>query len=142
MTVLRLGPVAVRAHTRTIAVGLAAAAAAVGLGVGALVVGPAPISVIEALRATVGATVDDQVAFIVGNVRAPRMLTTALAGALFALSGALMQSLTRNPLASPDFIGISAGAGAGAVAVIATTGGTSTWATAGAPQRAQCSRPP
>jgi iron complex transport system permease protein len=46
-----------------------------------------------------------------------------LVGAGFAMSGAIWQSITRNPLASPDLLGVTAGASAGAVAVI-VFGGT------------------
>ncbi|MGX2993788.1 FecCD family ABC transporter permease [Streptomyces sp. JNUCC 64] len=50
--------------------------------------------------------------------RVPRALAAALSGALFGLSGALYQRLVRNPLATPDIVGISAGAGAGATTVL------------------------
>ncbi|WP_299534163.1 iron chelate uptake ABC transporter family permease subunit [uncultured Streptomyces sp.] len=53
--------------------------------------------------------------FIVGELRLPRALIAALVGLAFGTSGALFQSLLRNPLASPDIIGISAGASAAAV---------------------------
>ncbi len=49
-------------------------------------------------------------------VRLPRALAALGAGAALGLSGALFQSLTRNPLGSPDVIGLTAGAAAGAVA--------------------------
>ncbi|MCY1568993.1 FecCD family ABC transporter permease [Staphylococcus pettenkoferi] len=43
--------------------------------------------------------------------RMPRMLITILAGAALALSGALLQSVTRNPLAEPGILGVNAGSG-------------------------------
>ncbi len=49
------------------------------------------------------------------QLRLPRALTGALVGASFGLSGAIFQTLARNPLASPDIIGIDAGASAAAV---------------------------
>ncbi|KAA5925128.1 iron chelate uptake ABC transporter family permease subunit [Achromobacter xylosoxidans] len=55
--------------------------------------------------------------WLVHTVRLPRVLTALGAGAALGLSGALFQSLTRNPLGSPDVIGLTAGASAGAVAV-------------------------
>jgi iron complex transport system permease protein len=61
---------------------------------------------------------------VVLELRLPRALTGALVGAALGLSGAITQSVTRNPLASPDVLGISAGAGAAAVAVIVLGGGT------------------
>ncbi|CAM5649425.1 putative siderophore transport system permease protein YfhA [Streptomyces avidinii] len=56
--------------------------------------------------------------YVVHRIRLPRALTALLAGALFGLSGALYQRLIRNPLATPDIVGVSAGAGAGAVTVL------------------------
>lgn len=52
--------------------------------------------------------------------RAPRMLAAACAGGLLGAAGALMQRLTGNPLAGPEVLGVSAGAGVGiAVALLA-----------------------
>ncbi|GAA4799191.1 FecCD family ABC transporter permease [Streptomyces ziwulingensis] len=53
--------------------------------------------------------------FIVGELRLPRALLALLVGCCFGLSGAVFQALLRNPLASPDVIGVSSGASAGAV---------------------------
>ncbi len=55
---------------------------------------------------------------IVNTLRLPRMLVAALVGLALGMSGGIMQGLTRNPLASPDIMGISAGAGLVAVALI------------------------
>jgi iron complex transport system permease protein len=59
---------------------------------------------------------DPTTLLVVRELRLPRALVGLLAGAAFGLSGALFQTLTRNPLASPDMIGISQGAGAAVVA--------------------------
>ncbi|MGG3642662.1 FecCD family ABC transporter permease [Bacillus gobiensis] len=48
---------------------------------------------------------------IITNVRLPRALVAAVVGAALAVAGALMQALTKNPLASPDIFGVNAGAG-------------------------------
>ncbi|RJK97204.1 iron ABC transporter permease [Vallicoccus soli] len=61
--------------------------------------------------------------FVVVDLRLPRALTGLLVGASFGLAGALTQTITRNPLASPDLLGITAGAGAAAVALIVLGGG-------------------
>lgn len=61
---------------------------------------------------------------IVRELRLPRALTALLVGLAFGLSGAVFQAVTRNPLAGPDLIGISAGASAGAVGVILLGGVT------------------
>ncbi|MBK5247980.1 MAG: iron chelate uptake ABC transporter family permease subunit [Actinomycetales bacterium] len=55
---------------------------------------------------------------IVWQGRAPRLLTAASVGAGLALSGAVMQAITRNPLADPYLLGVSSGAALGAVAVL------------------------
>ncbi|SEL08040.1 FecCD family ABC transporter permease [Pacificibacter marinus] len=59
---------------------------------------------------------------IVWDIRMPRMVTGALVGAALAVSGAVMQGLFRNPLADPGLVGVSAGAGLGAVAAIVLGG--------------------
>ncbi|EGO62856.1 FecCD family ABC transporter permease [Acetonema longum] len=48
---------------------------------------------------------------IVADLRLPRVVASALAGAAFAVAGALMQGMTRNPLADSGLIGLNAGAG-------------------------------
>jgi iron complex transport system permease protein len=60
--------------------------------------------------------VDAQIFFI---ARLPRVLAAALVGAALASAGAVFQALFRNPLASPDTLGVSAGAALGAVVAIA-----------------------
>lgn len=55
---------------------------------------------------------------VIYNIRLPRMLLGVLIGAALAVSGLLMQGLFRNPLADPGLVGVSAGAGLGAVGII------------------------
>ncbi len=55
---------------------------------------------------------------VVDTFRLPRILTAFLVGAALATSGAIMQSIMRNPLAEPGILGVSAGAGLAAVALI------------------------
>ena len=55
---------------------------------------------------------------IVWELRMPRVLTAAAVGAGLALSGAIMQAVTRNPLADPYLLGLSSGASVGAVVVV------------------------
>jgi iron complex transport system permease protein len=62
--------------------------------------------------------------FIVTELRLPRAVTAVLVGASFGISGAIFQTMVRNPLASPDIIGITSGASAAAVvAIVATNAG-------------------
>lgn len=60
--------------------------------------------------------------FVVMDLRLPRALTGVLVGVALAISGAVMQSVTRNALASPDILGITSGAGAAAVSLIVLSG--------------------
>lgn len=64
---------------------------------------------------------------IVEELRLPRMILAFLTGAGLSLSGAVLQMVTRNPLADPYLFGISSGASFGAVLIIATLSGSSTF---------------
>src|SRR5207344_891154 len=59
--------------------------------------------------------IDAQIFFI---ARLPRVIAAALVGSALALSGVVFQALLRNPLASPDTLGVSAGASLGAMIAI------------------------
>lgn len=61
---------------------------------------------------------------VVLDWRLPRVFASIVFGAALGVSGAIFQSLTRNPLASPDIIGFSTGAYTGALIVIITIGGS------------------
>jgi iron complex transport system permease protein len=60
--------------------------------------------------------------FTVGKLRLPRVVLSVLAGLSFGLGGVAFQIMLRNPLASPDIIGINSGASAAAVFVIVLLG--------------------
>ena len=60
--------------------------------------------------------------FTVGRLRLPRAVLAVLAGACFGLAGVTFQTMLRNPLASPDIIGVSSGASAAAVFAIIVLG--------------------
>lgn len=62
---------------------------------------------------------EENTVYAVTTVRLPRTVLAIVVGAAFGLAGGLSQSVLRNPLASPDVLGISAGASAAVVAVIA-----------------------
>lgn len=98
-------------------------------GFGAESLAPAVVLDVLYARLTGGATV---LAYdtIVWNLRLPRSLLAIVVGAGLAIAGAGIQTLVRNPLADPHLLGVSAGAGVGATAVI-TTGafaGAAIWA--------------
>ncbi|QQR40869.1 FecCD family ABC transporter permease [Devosia rhizoryzae] len=86
---------------------------------------PIPVSgIIQSLFSPLTGLANRSVDFIVLQVRLPRALLAIASGAAFGLSGIIFQTLLRNPLASPDIIGISRGASAAAVFVIIILGWT------------------
>jgi len=101
----------------TILLSLAAVLAAVALL--AAGIGPyrlPPLVVLDALmRAALGQAIPADIATVLFNIRLPRVLAAGLVGAALAAAGAAYQSLFRNPLVSPDILGVSTGAGLGAV---------------------------
>lgn len=103
-----------RVHRRRVLV-VSLALAAVGIvSVIALSVGDYPIAPADLWR-TLWGSGDRAQSYVIFQVRAPRLVMGLLVGAALGAAGALLQSLLRNPLASPDLLGISGGAGAAAV---------------------------
>ena len=80
----------------------------------ALAIGPLRLSAADILAALQGSG-SDQAATVVWQIRLPRIAAALMAGAALAAAGAAYQTLFRNPLVSPDILGVSAGAGLGAV---------------------------
>lgn len=64
--------------------------------------------------------------FVIMDLRMPRALAGCVVGIALGVSGAITQSIARNPLASPDILGITGGAGAVAVFLVTVSGGTAT----------------
>jgi iron complex transport system permease protein len=88
-----------------------------------LSLGDFKIPVIDVVKTLFGGG-DRATEFIVNQLRLPRALTGLLVGTALGLSGAIFQSIARNPLASPDIIGVTYGASAFAVFAIVTLGFT------------------
>jgi iron complex transport system permease protein len=104
--------VRVRGRSALVCLGLAAltvAVAVVSLGSGSFDVSPA--GVVDVLLG--GGTRGQRLAVL--EWRMPRAFMAVVAGAALAVSGAIFQAMTRNPLGSPDVIGFATGAYAGAV---------------------------
>ncbi|WP_416881613.1 FecCD family ABC transporter permease [Marivita sp.] len=95
--------------------GLALSLAA--LAFGAVMIGPFALSPGQTVMALLGQG-DAKASIVVWNIRVPRVAAALLVGAALAAAGASYQALFRNPLVSPDILGVSAGAGLGAVAGI------------------------
>ncbi|PZF82852.1 hypothetical protein C1I92_14945 [Jiangella anatolica] len=89
-----------------------------------LAVGDFTIAPGDVVRTLFGNPPDPLADFIVNGRRLPRVLVAFLVGGALGASGAVFQSLSRNPLGSPDVIGFTSGASAGAVFVILVTGGS------------------
>ncbi|WP_216828206.1 FecCD family ABC transporter permease [Alkalihalobacterium elongatum] len=62
----------------------------------------------------------DKQHLVIFNFRLPRIITAILAGSALAVSGAIIQGVGKNPLASPELIGITGGAAAGVIAFLIT----------------------
>lgn len=92
-----------------IALILTAAVAILSLGMGEMKI--PPLDVVKVLLG-IGS---EQHALIVEQFRMPRIIIAILVGAALASAGAIMQGVIRNPLASPDILGVSGGASVGAV---------------------------
>ncbi|MWV50714.1 iron chelate uptake ABC transporter family permease subunit [Rathayibacter sp. VKM Ac-2803] len=121
-----------RTGSRRIAVAsalLAVAIAAVLLV--ALAVGDYVLTPSEVLAALAGGGTP-RAQLVVGEWRLPRALLGIALGAALGLSGAVFQSLTRNPLGSPDIVGFSTGAHTGGLIVILLVGGSYLQIAAGA----------
>lgn len=102
--------------SRAVAASSALALVLLALAVLALTMGETAIPVRDVVAAVLG-TADSGTTRIVVEWRLPRIVLAMLGGAALALSGAIFQSLTRNPLGSPDIIGFSTGAYTGSLLV-------------------------
>lgn len=92
-----------------------------GVVLSSLAVGSVPIPVTDVVRALV-APDGSEASIIVRELRAPRTMIGVAVGAGLALAGAVMQGLTRNPLADPGILGVSAGAAFAVVIAISVLG--------------------
>ncbi|MQY02615.1 FecCD family ABC transporter permease [Actinomadura macrotermitis] len=131
MSFVRTGGVSLRYRPRAIVCTALLAVAAVALAVVMIGSGEFRLTPAEVLRTLAGdgAPAD---AFIVRQIRLPRAAAALAVGAALGLAGAIFQSLTRNPLGSPDFIGLSSGAATGVLAAIVLFGAGSAAAAGGA----------
>lgn len=126
---VRLPVVGAVVPRREIAAGAILALAVLLLAVVALGTGDYPLSVPEVITA-IFSTDGGFATTVVLEWRLPRVLVAIVFGAALAVSGAIFQSLTRNPLGSPDIIGFATGSYTGALLVI-TLAGDSYLSTAG-----------
>ncbi|MEU4424734.1 iron chelate uptake ABC transporter family permease subunit [Actinoplanes sp. NPDC024001] len=109
---------------RAVVVGIVAVLGTAVISVLTLGTGEFPIAPADVVRTLFGQGTAAQ-DFIVNELRLPRMITAILVGMALAAGGAVFQSLVRNPLGSPDVLGITNGASTAALAVV-IIGGSST----------------
>lgn len=121
---VRWGSFSVLVDLRAVGWTAAFALLALAVGVWALTIGSAGIGLSEVVTALTGGA-DTGTTRIVVEWRLPRVVFALVAGAALAISGAVFQSTTRNPLGSPDIIGFSSGSYTGALLVsLLVTGST------------------
>jgi len=77
------------------------------------------LTISQIINVLFGKTYSEQERFVVMDVRVPRLLCCIFVGAALSTSGLVMQSLFRNPMASPSVLGISSGAAFGAALAMA-----------------------
>ncbi|MBA2942835.1 iron ABC transporter permease [Paenibacillus sp. CGMCC 1.16610] len=85
------------------------AVAIISTGLGEMVISP-----LDVLRSIFGMGAEDH-AMVIQKIRLPRIIIALLVGASLAAAGAILQGIIRNPLASPDIMGVTGGASVGAV---------------------------
>jgi iron complex transport system permease protein len=111
---IRIGGLAFRINTRVLSMTALTLAIVIALGLWGLTLGSFPLPIRDVLASLTGSGTKDA-DFIVHDLRLPRVLAAILIGPLLAMSGAIFQGLVRNPLVSPDIIGINSGAALAAV---------------------------
>ncbi|MFC8583732.1 FecCD family ABC transporter permease [Streptomyces sp. NPDC057217] len=125
------GRYSLRVQNRTVTVTVILLALLVTVMTISLTTGDFSLSVSEVLGALFGDG-GGAADFVVNTLRMPRLLTALCVGAALAVSGAILQSLTNNPLGSPDIIGFTNGSATGALVVIVTLNGSMTQIAVGA----------
>ncbi|PZW68925.1 iron complex transport system permease protein [Pseudomonas sp. URMO17WK12:I1] len=109
---------AIKPARLTLAAALAWVSAALALlCVASLLIGAGEVGILRSLSALVG-VVDDEARFVLFELRLPRTLLGVLVGVALGAAGVVLQSATRNPLAEPGLLGVSAGASFAVVVAI------------------------
>ncbi|MEV0176357.1 iron ABC transporter permease [Streptomyces sp. NPDC050803] len=121
---VRLGQMSFVWRPWMVLVALVLAAAAFLVFCVSIAVGDFPIGLPQVIATILGRgeQVDE---FVIMDLRMPRALAGLVVGVALGVSGAITQSIARNPLASPDVLGITGGASAVAVFLVTVSGGAS-----------------
>lgn len=126
-----IGHISLRSKRRTVISGIWLLVVSLVLITAGLAIGRYPVSLGD-LPLTLLGRADERLSLVVLEWRLPRIAGALLCGAALAVAGALLQSVTRNPLGSPDLVGLDAGAQTGVLLTIICTGGGSAGIAAGA----------
>ncbi|WP_040157007.1 FecCD family ABC transporter permease [Mobilicoccus massiliensis] len=129
---LPAGPVRLRVHPRALVVSAVVLAVTAACAVWALTLGAFHVPAADVVRALTGRAGDALGGTIVLEWRLPRVVAAIVFGMALGVSGAVFQTLTRNPLGSPDIIGFNTGAYTGALVAIVVLGGSFAAIVAGA----------
>ncbi len=111
------GGLSLRLDVRAVLVGLLLLAVALAAGIVLIGSGDYPMTPAEVVGTLTGGGTAGQ-EFIVRDLRLPRVLVGLLVGAAFGIAGAVFQTVSRNPLGSPDVLGFGQGSAVGALTVI------------------------
>ncbi len=117
-----IGAATVLVRPRGVAIGVVLGLIALAVLVLSVATGTISYTPGEVVEAILGGG-KDSTQLVVQETRLPRALTALLVGGALGTSGAILQSVARNPLASPDIVGFVQGAGAAAVLQIVVFGG-------------------
>ncbi|MDI2022176.1 FecCD family ABC transporter permease [Paenarthrobacter nicotinovorans] len=131
VAVVRNRSLSLRLDIRSMLVCIPLLLAALAVAVVSLATGDYEVSVQQVLQAFTG-DAPGLAQAIVMEWRLPRVLAALVFGAALGMSGGIFQSMTRNPLGSPDIIGFNTGAYTGALIVMLTVGGSYAGVAAGA----------
>ncbi|MEU9504376.1 iron chelate uptake ABC transporter family permease subunit [Streptomyces sp. NPDC048196] len=111
------GGLSLRLDVRAVVLGLVLLLLALAAGIALIGSGDYPLAPGEVIAALTGGG-DPGARFIVQDLRLPRVLVGLLVGAAFGIAGAVFQTVSRNPLGSPDVLGFAQGSSVGALIAI------------------------
>lgn len=126
---IRLGRFSANLPVRVVLISIALFALAASAAVVAITIGKYPIGLDQILEVVAGSSFRRT---IVLEWRLPLAVAAIVFGAVLGIGGAIFQSLTRNPLGSPDIIGFDAGSYTAVVVMILLLGSSGRWSLAGA----------
>ncbi|MFT4128172.1 MAG: iron ABC transporter permease [Gordonia sp. (in: high G+C Gram-positive bacteria)] len=123
-TIVRIGPTSWVVRPRMVATVTSSAVVAFVLFLLSITISEYPVNALDVLRIIVGGGTRVENVVILDDA-VPRATVAVLVGFALAMSGSLTQLIAQNPLATPDLLGVTAGAGTAAVATIAFS--TTSW---------------